>query len=1118
MASMLLGNLGSSLLGPLGGWIGSAIGSYIDNMLFSPKPEDQKGPRIEDLNVTRADPGVPIPLVFGADRIPGIVIASTPLIETVNKEKVGGKGGPTQTVITYTYHVEIDYMLCEGPILGVARIWAEGNLVRGTRYEMETSTAEFPENIGGIPYPEYYRSHLYDPKLIPWSLDRVYTPTDEGRNYIMTPNRLAMVAISDLEATDMLENGFEVVYWKDTATGYYIPVREDHAYGVSREIAGRPPQSVSFTAPYAPGDRFPSVAYTVVDLGEFMDGDTLAELANSGGTLSMSGVSQVADDEDFGVDVSARVLNFEVDFYKDGSNLTVDGQMWGERTGGGYWQWNLNGLVAPFSSGASNGAGFGSGAATIPAETRFMVFTTDYALFFPVFAGPHTWLNSTFTVNYTKTFTEEEELVRDWPDYWNLYDAINDWSEIAVLTFKGVDGLTVYHGTMDQQPDAHMRTALAAELEDALEEGETFEIPAYIGRAHIVFERLELADYGNRVPNFTFEVVQYDDVRIAMVLKDMMDRAQVGEEYYDLTALPSVGQRSHVLGYSIGSKTTYRAAMEAIMEAFRVDVAEIGNELVFRPRDRAIEWTIDYSDLAAMEPGKKPDEIVELYYRDKVEMPRSLTVRFKDAERSYNVNTAHYYRQQGPSVQESMVELASVMPPEIAKSHARDKMRDVWLERVGVKIKAPHKYIYVYPTDIVKIAGFQYGAQDIVFKVTGVTRGANGILEMEGVMREQTVYVPADGEVTRTPMDNSTWSNRPAPVVNQPVFSIVEFLDIAVLRENHGTAFGSPAGFYAAMGGGSGWIGAGLYASTDDGVSYSLIHTSSDRAVIGYTSTMLPYHRAEFIDTVNTVDVELVNTGDELETITYDQLIAGFNYCMIGKEVLQWMTATKLVGFPNRWRLSNLVRGRRGTDRLEILQGHTSGEAFVVLEERTLFHVEQRLNFIGQSQKYKVVPFGSNLADAPVIEFTNTGNFWKPFAPVYLKGERDASNDLSIHWIRQDKVGWGWYEGQDAYLSEFSWDHYVEILNPAGTAVVRTFTMTFNTNPYNYAQLTYEDVEYGYVMTSFNLTLDPMTFTGDFLYTSAMQTADGYTPGDPVWVRVSKLWAGGRGHPTTARV
>lgn len=57
--------------------------------------------------------------------------------------------------------------------------------------------------------------------------------------------------------------------------------------------------------------------------------------------------------------------------------------------------------------------------------------------------------------------------------------------------------LRVYTGTEDQLPDPKMEAT----------EGEGM-VPAYRGIAYVVIEDLELADYGNRVPQFTFEVVR----------------------------------------------------------------------------------------------------------------------------------------------------------------------------------------------------------------------------------------------------------------------------------------------------------------------------------------------------------------------------------------------------------------------------------------------------------------------------------------------------------------------------------------------------------------------------------------------------------------------------------
>lgn len=58
-------------------------------------------------------------------------------------------------------------------------------------------------------------------------------------------------------------------------------------------------------------------------------------------------------------------------------------------------------------------------------------------------------------------------------------------------------GMRVYPGTDSQLPDPKIAAAVGIDA-----------APAYRGTAYVVFEDLPLADYGNRVPQFTFEVIR----------------------------------------------------------------------------------------------------------------------------------------------------------------------------------------------------------------------------------------------------------------------------------------------------------------------------------------------------------------------------------------------------------------------------------------------------------------------------------------------------------------------------------------------------------------------------------------------------------------------------------
>lgn len=69
------------------------------------------------------------------------------------------------------------------------------------------------------------------------------------------------------------------------------------------------------------------------------------------------------------------------------------------------------------------------------------------------------------------------------------------WADGREIDFAGA-GVRIHRGFEDQEPDP---------LIAAKEGGEA---PAYRGIAYVVFERLPLADFGNRVPQFAFEVVR----------------------------------------------------------------------------------------------------------------------------------------------------------------------------------------------------------------------------------------------------------------------------------------------------------------------------------------------------------------------------------------------------------------------------------------------------------------------------------------------------------------------------------------------------------------------------------------------------------------------------------
>jgi len=124
------GIFGAIFGGPLGAAIGWGIGGLVDSVL---NPRKISGPRLDDLLVQTSTEGANIPRIWGTFPLAGNVIWSTEKLQEIkNTKKVGGilgTGIGATKVTTWTYYGWFQIAICEGPITGIRRIWADGNLV-----------------------------------------------------------------------------------------------------------------------------------------------------------------------------------------------------------------------------------------------------------------------------------------------------------------------------------------------------------------------------------------------------------------------------------------------------------------------------------------------------------------------------------------------------------------------------------------------------------------------------------------------------------------------------------------------------------------------------------------------------------------------------------------------------------------------------------------------------------------------------------------------------------------------------------------------------------------------------------------------------------------------------
>jgi hypothetical protein len=225
MADVILTTAGQAIGNAIGGPIGAAIGGAIGGAIgqtFTPTQKFQ-GPRLGDLRVTGTEYGQTIPWVAGSPRISGQIIWASRKREIANTVKQGKGGGGGAESTTYTYEVDVAYLLSENPIAGVSRIWLNGELVGIQDGRLPTGNwfidgvLELSGQLGNGKFSEFRVYTGTDTQLPDSIIEAVVgvgsTPAYRGRGY-------CVIKSLQLGPSGQIPNiTFEIAYSKNESIG-----------------------------------------------------------------------------------------------------------------------------------------------------------------------------------------------------------------------------------------------------------------------------------------------------------------------------------------------------------------------------------------------------------------------------------------------------------------------------------------------------------------------------------------------------------------------------------------------------------------------------------------------------------------------------------------------------------------------------------------------------------------------------------------------------------------------------------------------------------------------------------------------------------------------------------
>lgn len=649
----------------------------------------------------------------------------------------------------------------------------------------------------------------------------------------------------------------------------------------------------------------------------------------------------------------------------------------------------------------------------------------------------------TYSASFAMAFAEGPGTIkRIWADGKLLLDTpvvsggstplyFDDSGGIAGYTIpqQNCAAIRLYKGTPAQPVDSTLQSIVGAA-----------NCPAYRGVVYAVFQTMQLADYGNRIPQITAEI-DFGDATVATVVGDICTR--VGVTRYDVVSCTDTVQ-----GFVISDNMTGASAVDALMTSYNCIALQDAGAAVFQKRSTPMIGGIDFTEWAgAQENDAMADDPVKVTRRPDTDLPLQVEVSFNDAARDYQSNTQRsLIRVTGNADDIEKVQAPVVMSATQGKQLADSILFQRWTQRNTINsVPFPPAAIALRPGMVVD--GYVLGIMQRM-RVVKNHRGVNGIAEMDFVFEDLSQLVSysvgSSGSV-------------PSQSASAVLTTTYWLLDIPLLR-----AADDDAGFYAAFTAPAGtWRGGALLRSAD-GVSYSEIARTGMRATAGTCNTTLGSGPTDFIDTVNTVDVTLVDTALTLSSVTDDDLVNGKNVALVGSEVIQFGVAT-LIG-TGQYRLSRLLRGRGGTE-LEA-STHAAAERFIYLSSGLgVERISDEATLLNLSRYYIGATALQDVSAITPITFTNTGIGARPLSPHSVAGVKNSSNnDLAISWQPRTRYPTGWTDGGDSPNSDPD-NYVVQIMN--GSTVVREINVSSaRTVTYTSAQ---QVADWGSVQSSYTV-------------------------------------------------
>jgi len=497
---------------------------------------------------------------------------------------------------------------------------------------------------------------------------------------------------------------------------------------------------------------------------------------------------------------------------------------------------------------------------------------------------------------------------------------------------------------------------------------------------------------------------------------------------YEFSAFNAQALHGTVPGYVIDRIMAARDALQPLELAYFFDSIESAGQIQFRHRaSEAAVLTLREDELVETRPGAA---LLSLTRGQETELPASAKLRFLSAENDYQQAVTEARRLAGASGRTAQADLAIVLDETLAGQIAETWLFETWAARERANFVLPPSALGVEPGDLVRVT--QEG-RDRLVRVTEIAE--NGARTVSALAADPDVYGTI--AVPERPA-------RPAVPIQIGSPTLV-FLDLPLLDETRDAADGYVAAVQVPWPG-----GVAVYASAQTS-GFALKTVLAAPATMGRTLNAVAGGPEGRIDWANRLTVQLSHgslTSADLISVLGGVNAAALETASGSWEIVQFLNAA-LVG-ASTYELSGLLRGQAGTGGA-IAPLLAAGARFVLLDG-AVRSAGITFDQLGLPFTWRYGPSNRGIGYVSYATQTHafTGAGLRPYAPVHIRGARNAGGDLALSWIRRTRAGGDNWDASDVPLSEDLESYEIDIMS--GATVKRTISSTSASAVYTAAQ------------------------------------------------------------------